>query len=144
MVDLTPRVTAQLADSSFQRRRNCSTDAGRQEHTRREAGPQSQESRCSSARSSGYRSRARDAIPRGDHHSKEPSGMNDTIAPLPQLSPLPTSAAELERRRAANAELIELARPHLEWLSVAHQGIAHVVSLVDRDGVVLLSVAKQL
>ena len=70
--------------------------------------------------------------------------MSDTIAPLPQLSPLPTSTAELERRRAANAELIELARPHLEWLSVAHQGMAHVVSLVDGDGVVLLSVAKQL
>ena len=70
--------------------------------------------------------------------------MSDTIAPLPQLSPLPTSAAELERRRAANAELIELARPHLEWLSLAHQGMAHVVSLVDGDGVVLLSVAKQL
>jgi transcriptional regulator of acetoin/glycerol metabolism len=70
--------------------------------------------------------------------------MSDTIATLQPLSPLPSSAAELERRRAANAELIELARPHLEWLSAAHQGVPHVVSLVDGDGVVLLSLAKQL
>lgn len=70
--------------------------------------------------------------------------MSDTIAPLQPLSPLPTSAAELERRRAANAELIELARPHLEWLSAAHQGVPHVVSLVDGDGIILHSVAKQL
>jgi hypothetical protein len=70
--------------------------------------------------------------------------MNDTIAPVQPLSPMPVPAAELERRRAENAELIELARPHLEWLSAAHQSVAHVVSLVDGDGVILLSVAKQL
>jgi hypothetical protein len=70
--------------------------------------------------------------------------MNETIAPLQPLSPRQLPAAELERRRAEHAELIELARPHLEWLSAAHQGVPHVVSLVDAEGVVLVSVAKQL
>ena len=71
--------------------------------------------------------------------------MPDSLAPVvPQLSQRPISAAELERRRAENAELIELARPHLEWLSAAHQEVAHLVALVDRDGVILLSLARHL
>jgi hypothetical protein len=74
--------------------------------------------------------------------------MSDTPAPgvqqLTQLSPRPISGAELERRRAENAELIELARPHLEWLSAAHQEFAHLVALVDRDGVILFSLARDL
>jgi hypothetical protein len=71
--------------------------------------------------------------------------MADTMAPaVQQLSPRPIAGAELERRRAENAELIELARPHLEWLSAAHQEVAHIVALVDRDGVILLSLARQL
>jgi hypothetical protein len=71
--------------------------------------------------------------------------MPDTLAPVvQQLSQRPIPAADLERRRAENAELIELARPHLEWLSAAHQDIAHMVALVDRDGVILYSLARQL
>ena len=71
--------------------------------------------------------------------------MPDTLAPVvPQLSPRPIPGAELERRRAENAELIELARPHLEWLSAAHRDVAHMVALVDRDGVILHSLARQL
>ena len=71
--------------------------------------------------------------------------MPDTSAPVvQQLSPRPISGAELDRRRAENAELIELARPHLEWLSAAHQDVAHLVALVDREGVILLSLARQL
>ena len=71
--------------------------------------------------------------------------MHETKAPaVQQLSQRPMSGAELERRRAENAELIELARPHLEWLSAAHQDVAHIVALVDRDGVILFSLARQL
>jgi DNA-binding IclR family transcriptional regulator len=71
--------------------------------------------------------------------------MPDTSAPVvQQLSQRPIPGAELERRRAENAELIELARPHLEWLSAAHQDVAHMVALVDRDGVILFSLARQL
>ena len=71
--------------------------------------------------------------------------MHDPKAPMvQQLSQRPMSGAELERRRAENAELIELARPHLEWLSSAHQDVAHIVALVDRDGVILFSLARQL
>ena len=71
--------------------------------------------------------------------------MPDTPAPVVQpLSQRPIPGAELERRRAENAELIELARPHLEWLSAAHQDVAHMVALVDRDGVILFSLARQL
>ena len=71
--------------------------------------------------------------------------MPDPIDPvMPQLSPRPIAAADLERRRAENAELIELARPHLEWLSAAHRDVAHMVALVDRDGVVLYWLARQL
>lgn len=70
--------------------------------------------------------------------------MSDTSPIAAPASAREVSAAELERRRAENAELIELARPHLEWLSAAHQGTPHLVSLVDSDGVVLLCVTKQL
>ena len=71
--------------------------------------------------------------------------MPDTSASVvQQLSQRPIPGAELERRRAEHAELIELARPHLEWLSAAHQDVAHMVALVDRDGVILFSLARQL
>lgn len=71
--------------------------------------------------------------------------MPDKSAPaVQQLSQRPIPGAELERRRVENAEMIELARPHLEWLSAAHQDVAHMVALVDRDGVILLSMAREL
>ena len=69
--------------------------------------------------------------------------MKDTLAPvLQQVAAGQVSTDDLEQRRAANAELIELAQPHLEWLSRAHQDVPHVASLVDRDGVVLCSAAR--
>ena len=72
--------------------------------------------------------------------------MADTLASamVQPIAPRQVSSAELERRRADNAELIELARPHLEWLSAAHDAMPHVVSLVDSDGIILTSLAKQL
>jgi DNA-binding IclR family transcriptional regulator len=71
--------------------------------------------------------------------------MADRIALAPQnIAGWEVSIEELERRRLANAELIDFARPHLEWLSRAHNDIPHLASLVDRDGVILLSVGKQL
>ncbi len=72
--------------------------------------------------------------------------MADTLAAgvVQSIAPRQVSTAELERRRAENAELIELARPHLEWLSAAHHSVPHVVSLVDSDGIILCSQAKQL
>lgn len=70
--------------------------------------------------------------------------MSDTLAPVAQnIAGWHVSTEEIERRRALNAELIELARPHLEWLSRAHQGVPHVASLVDREGVILFSTGKQ-
>jgi len=54
-----------------------------------------------------------------------------------------TSTGDLAERRAANAELIAIAQPHLEWLSKAHLDVPHVASLVDRDGLVLASAARQ-
>ena len=71
--------------------------------------------------------------------------MADTLAPVVQnIAGWQVSTGELERRRTANAQLIELARPHLEWLSRAHQDIPHTASLVDRDGVILFSTGRQL
>ena len=70
--------------------------------------------------------------------------MPDTLAPVAQnIAGWHVSTEEIERRRGLNAELIELARPHLEWLSRAHQDAPHVASLVDREGVVLFSTGKQ-
>src|SRR5690242_8741026 len=84
------------------------------------------------------KSRAARCLTLARSRQQESSVMPDSIAPVvPQLSPRPVPAADLERRRAENAELIELARPHLEWLSAAHREVAHIVALVDRDGVIL-------
>src|SRR3982751_3762834 len=43
---------------------------------------------------------------------------------------------ERSRRRAANADLVAAAVPHLEWASAALAGVPHVVFLTDRDGIV--------
>jgi two-component system cell cycle sensor histidine kinase/response regulator CckA len=45
--------------------------------------------------------------------------------------------ADLERRRVENAWLIEIARPHLDWLSGMHAATPHVAYVVDRDGIVM-------
>ena len=70
--------------------------------------------------------------------------MIDTLAPRMQpIAAGRTATANLDERRAANAELIAIAQPHLEWLSKAHLDMPHIASLVDRDGVVLASAARQ-
>jgi transcriptional regulator of acetoin/glycerol metabolism len=70
--------------------------------------------------------------------------MADTLAPIAQnIAGWHVSPEEIVRRRALNAELIELTQPHLEWLSRAHLDVPHVASLVDREGVILFSTGKQ-
>ena len=46
---------------------------------------------------------------------------------------------DLQLRQQANATLMEVAIPHLKWLSEWLANIAHVVYLVDRDGIILFS-----
>ena len=71
--------------------------------------------------------------------------MAETLAPVAQhIAGWQVTAEEMDSRRATNSELIELARPHLEWLSRAHHDVPHVVTLADRDGVILFSIGKQL
>src|SRR3954471_10413992 len=43
---------------------------------------------------------------------------------------------ERARRRAANADLVAAAAPHLEWASAALAGVPHVVFLSHRDRIV--------
>lgn len=64
------------------------------------------------------------------------AGLDPSVALLaaPQVS-----AADLARRQLASAELIEVARPHLEWLAATYAAVPHVGFLVDRDGIVLCS-----
>lgn len=50
------------------------------------------------------------------------------------------SDATLESTLRANAELLDVARPHLEWVSAYLAGVDHVVFLADRHGVVLYSI----
>jgi nitrogen-specific signal transduction histidine kinase len=45
--------------------------------------------------------------------------------------------AELADKRAANAELLEIARPYLQHLSAALSGRAHCVALADAEGWIL-------
>lgn len=47
---------------------------------------------------------------------------------------------ETRRRLAASRELIELARPHLEWLSASIGTVAHAAYVTDADGIVLYAV----
>jgi PAS domain S-box-containing protein len=47
--------------------------------------------------------------------------------------------ADLERRIRENAEILEAARPHLEWVATMLADIGAVVYLADRDGIILWS-----
>ena len=47
---------------------------------------------------------------------------------------------DLQRRLQASSDVIQVARPHLKWLSTWLAGTPHIVYLVDRDGIVLFSV----
>jgi transcriptional regulator of acetoin/glycerol metabolism len=49
------------------------------------------------------------------------------------------SDEELQLRLEANADLISVAKPHLDWIAATLSAVQHVVYLVDRDGIVLLS-----
>lgn len=46
---------------------------------------------------------------------------------------------ELQRRQEASSDMLQVARPHLRWLSAWLTGVPHIVYLVDRDGIVLFS-----
>ena len=46
---------------------------------------------------------------------------------------------DLQRRQQANSDMLQVARPHLNWLSKWLTGVPHIVYLVDRDGIVLFS-----
>ncbi|HEX6534023.1 MAG TPA: ATP-binding protein [Gemmatimonadaceae bacterium] len=59
------------------------------------------------------------------------------MADVTASPPPPCTDAELARRQVASAELLDIARPHLEWLSATYARIAHAAFLVDRDGIVL-------
>jgi PAS domain S-box-containing protein len=50
---------------------------------------------------------------------------------------------ERARRRAANADFVAAAVPHLEWASAALGSTPHVVFLADRDGIVLEAVSAR-
>jgi signal transduction histidine kinase len=51
--------------------------------------------------------------------------------------------ADLCRRRAAHAAIIEVAQPHLEWVHAALGPGEHAIALTDPDGVVLVSLASE-
>jgi PAS domain S-box-containing protein len=55
----------------------------------------------------------------------------------PRFQPSRVGDDDLERRLEANADLLAVARPHLEWASTALSQVPHVVYLTDRDGIVL-------
>ncbi|HYE98656.1 MAG TPA: PAS domain S-box protein, partial [Planctomycetota bacterium] len=63
------------------------------------------------------------------------------IRPDSERRPPRVPPDELARRRAAAARLVDLARPHLEWMADMLSDLTPVVYLVDADGVVLLSAA---
>ena len=55
-------------------------------------------------------------------------------APCPKVTP-----AELDRRVRENSEILEAARPHLEWVATLLSDIGGIVYLADRDAIILWS-----
>ena len=51
---------------------------------------------------------------------------------------------DLQQRIQGNATLLQIAKPHLEWLSAFLSDIPHVVYIVDSDGIVLHSRGAQI
>jgi PAS domain S-box-containing protein len=51
---------------------------------------------------------------------------------------------DLRQRLQAHADVLAVARPHLDWVSGALNLVPHVVCLTDRDGVVLYSIGNYL
>ncbi|HVE38477.1 MAG TPA: PAS domain S-box protein [Planctomycetota bacterium] len=66
--------------------------------------------------------------------SSETASRDSDSASLRQVTP-----ADLERRILQNAEILETARPHLEWVVRVLSDIGAVVYLVDREGILLWS-----
>ncbi len=67
--------------------------------------------------------------------ASQPAAHDSDSASLRQVTP-----ADLERRIRENAEILETARPHLEWVARILSDIGAVVYLVDREGILLWSV----
>lgn len=66
------------------------------------------------------------------------AGLDPTQADLHRVSD-----AELTRRLEARADLLESARPHVDWISGMLSATAHVVYVTDEDGIVLLSTGNR-
>jgi PAS domain S-box-containing protein len=64
----------------------------------------------------------------------EAAARDSDSASLRQVTP-----ADLARRIRENAEILEAAQPHLEWVASVLSDISAVVYLVDREGVILWS-----
>ena len=78
--------------------------------------------------------------PRNATAAARPTAAGHSLArPGAPLGARIVTPEELACRQFASAELLELARPHLEWLSAAQAAIRHVAYLVDCDGIVLYS-----
>jgi PAS domain S-box-containing protein len=63
------------------------------------------------------------------------AGLNPSAMPVFHR----VSEDEIARRRAANADLLTAAVPHLEWLSDLLANVTHVAYVTDADGIVLES-----
>src|SRR5690606_29827848 len=48
--------------------------------------------------------------------------------------------ADLARRLEENRELVDVAKPHIDWISAFMSGVDHVAYVADRDGIILYSV----
>ena len=46
---------------------------------------------------------------------------------------------DLQRRQQGSSDVIDVARPHLKWLSAWLANTPHIVYFVDRDGILLFS-----
>jgi signal transduction histidine kinase len=53
------------------------------------------------------------------------------------------TADDLERRRSKHAQLIEVAAPHIQWVSATLSSFPHAIYLTDQEGVVLASAGDE-
>lgn len=58
--------------------------------------------------------------------------------------PTRVGETELRRRVEAAAPLVEISKPHLQWLSASLADAPHVAYVVDRDGVILEAIGADL
>jgi PAS domain S-box-containing protein len=84
-----------------------------------------------------------DSLPRFDIYESWLRCRGAGIDPAPGQVLLRRVAEEdLRQRLQAQADVLAVARPHLDWVSGALNLVPHVVSLTDRDGVVLYSIGN--